>query len=181
MKKTHAHLVAVLAACLAVASCSPTPDSPEAMAELHAEVLGMIDEFKQDDPGIAKFFSSSYGYAVFPDIGKGGIGIAGAYGNGEVFEQGEVVGFCDVSQASIGIQLGGQSYSEVVFFQDKRSLDSFKNGTFELAAQVSAVVVKAGASEAADYSDGVVIFTKVQGGLMYEVSIGGQEFDYEAK
>lgn len=169
------------AVALIVAACSPTPDSPEEAREQHDEVVKTINTFKQTDSGIDKFFEESYGYAVFPDIVKGGAGVGAADGSGEVYEQGVHVGYARVSQATVGIQLGGQSFAEAIFFKDKAALDDFRNGEFSLAAQVSAVVVKAGAAEKADYQNGVAVFTQPNGGLMYEVSVGGQEFDYDDK
>jgi lipid-binding SYLF domain-containing protein len=140
------------------------------------------------------FFARSYGYAVFPTIGKGGIGIGGAYGKGRVYEQGNYVGDTSVTQLSIGLQLGGQAYSQIVFFED----NEFTSGNFEFGAQASAVAITAGASAEATttgssagasggkhdattvgkYYKGMAVFTVAKGGLMYEASIGGQKFSY---
>jgi lipid-binding SYLF domain-containing protein len=147
------------------------------------------------------FFDKSYGYAVFPTIGKGGIGIGGAYGKGRVFAQGAYVGDTSVTQLSVGFQLGGQAYSQIVFFEDKRAFDEFTNGNFEFGAEASAVAITAGASAAAttagssagasggkhdattvgEYHKGMAVFTVAKGGLMYEASVGGQKFSYTAK
>jgi lipid-binding SYLF domain-containing protein len=143
--------------------------------------MAAIAEFKRADPSIDTFFKSAYGYAVFPEITKGGIGIGGAGGDGTVFEQGASVGSSSMSQVTVGLQLGGQTYREAIFFKDKAALDNFKGGNFEFAAGASAVAVKEGASKAASYANGVAIFTMAKGGLMFEASIGGQKFDYEAK
>ena len=139
-----------------------------------------IAEFKRADPGMDAFFKEAYGYAIFPEITKGGIGIGGAGGDGTVFEQGSSVGSSEMSQVTIGLQLGGQTYREAIFFKDKASLDNFKHGNFEFAAGASAVAVKNGASKAAGYEQGVAIFTMAEGGLMFEASIGGQKFSYDA-
>jgi lipid-binding SYLF domain-containing protein len=148
-----------------------------------------------------KFFDKSYGYAVFPTIGKGGIGIGGAYGKGRVYEKGKYVGDTSVTQLSIGLQLGGQAYSQIVFFEDKRAFDEFTSGNFEFGAQASAVAITAGASAGAstagasagasggkhdattvgEYYKGMAVFTVAKGGLMYEASIGGQKFSYTKK
>jgi lipid-binding SYLF domain-containing protein len=150
------------------------------------------------------FFAKSYGYAVFPTIGKGGIGIGGAYGKGRVYAQGNYVGDTSVTQLSVGFQLGGQAYSQIVFFEDKRAFDEFTSGNFEFGAQASAVAITAGASAAAtttgssagasggqhdattttagtEYHKGMAVFTVAKGGLMYEASIGGQKFSYTPK
>jgi lipid-binding SYLF domain-containing protein len=139
-----------------------------------------IQVFKKADPGISKFFSGSVGYAVFPTVGKGAIGIGGASGSGVLFEKGNPVGKTSLTQLTIGLQLGGQAYSEVVFFQNAAALGDFKKGNFALAAQVSAVAASSGASANAKYNGGVAVFTVAKGGLMYEASVGGQKFGYEA-
>ena len=146
----------------------------------HADVVKTISAFKEKDPSIAKFFGSAAGYAVFPTIGKGAIGIGGAHGTGELLVGGSALGKTSMTQVTIGLQLGGQAYSEVVFFEKPDKLDAFKKGDFEFAAQVSAVALKAGASANAKYTDGVLVFTMAKGGLMYEASVGGQKFGYEA-
>jgi lipid-binding SYLF domain-containing protein len=143
------------------------------------EARETIQVFKKADPGISKFFSASAGYVVFPTVGKGAIGVGGAHGSGILFEKGNPVGKATLTQVTIGFQLGGQSYSEVVFFQTAGTLTDFKKGKFELAAQASAVAASAGASANAKYTGGVAVFTVTKGGLMYEASVGGQKFGYE--
>ncbi|MGD2074862.1 MAG: YSC84-related protein [Gammaproteobacteria bacterium] len=147
------------------------------------------------------FFDNSYGYAVFPTIGKAGIGIGGAHGKGRVYAQGEYVGDTTMTQLSIGFQLGAQGYSQIVFFEDKRAFDEFTSGNFEFGAQASAVAITAGASAGAstagssagasggkhdattvgDYHKGMAVFTVAKGGLMYEASVSGQKFSYTPK
>jgi lipid-binding SYLF domain-containing protein len=161
------------------AGCSTAPKTSAAKAELAADVEEAIELFKKEDPGMAELFAKSYGYAVFPTVGKGAIGVGGAYGRGEVFEQGRKIGYADLSQGTIGLQLGGQTYSEVIFFENKRSLDKFKSGEFAFSAQASAVAATKGASANADFRDGVMVFTVEKTGLMYEASIGGQKFTFE--
>jgi len=150
-------------------------------AEGEKKALATIAEFKKTDPSMDAFFKEAYGYAIFPEITKGGIGIGGAGGDGTVFEQGASVGSSSMSQVTIGLQLGGQTYREAIFFKDKTALDNFKHGNFEVAAGASAVAAKSGASKTAGYDNGVAIFTMAKGGLMFEASIGGQKFDYEPK
>jgi len=144
------------------------------------DVNAAIAQVKTTDPGLQRFFDDSYGYAVFPSIAKGAIGIGGAYGKGLVYDQGALTGEAELAQATIGLQLGGQAYLEIIFFRDKVDLDRFKSGSFEFAAQASAVAVTAGASADVDYSKGVAVFTQAKAGLMYEASIGGQTFKYSA-
>ena len=135
-------------------------------------------EFIEKDSFLGNLFSTSYGYVIFPNVGKGAIGVGGAAGNGTVYEGGSAVGAAKLKQVSIGFQFGGQAYREVIFFENKEALDRFKEDKFEFAAQASAVAVTAGASANARYNNGVMVFTQAKGGLMYEASIGGQKFDY---
>jgi lipid-binding SYLF domain-containing protein len=145
------------------------------------KALEAIAEFKKADPSIDTFFRDAHGYAVFPEITKGAVGIGGAAGDGTVFEGGAGVGSTSMTQVTIGLQLGGQTYREIIFFKDKAALDNFKAGNFEVAANASAIAVKEGASKTAGYNNGVAIFTMGIGGLMFEASIGGQKFTYEPK
>jgi lipid-binding SYLF domain-containing protein len=140
-----------------------------------------IADFKKNDPDLQAFFDKAWGYAVYPDVGKAGMGIGGAHGGGVVFEHGKLIGSTKLSQLSIGFQLGAQVYQEIIFFETKAALDDFKSGNYELGAQASAVVVTAGASADAGYDHGVAVFTLAKGGLMYEASVGGQKFSYKPK
>ncbi|MBC7874528.1 MAG: hypothetical protein H7Y01_11055 [Ferruginibacter sp.] len=135
-------------------------------------------EFIRVDGLMQSLFDNSYGYVIFPNVGKGGIGIGGAAGNGIVYEGGNVIGKAQLKQVSIGFQFGGQVYREVIFFETKEGLDRFREDNFEFSAQASAVAATAGASANVKYANGVMIFTQQKGGLMYEASIGGQKFDY---
>lgn len=145
------------------------------------------------------FFSKSYGYAVFPTIGKGGLVVGAAHGDGNVYERGKRIGKTSMTQLSVGMQAGGQAYSEIIFFKDKAALDEFTSGNFEFGAGVSAIAITAGASAtagtsgsgaaasgskehastAANYYKGMAIFTIAKGGLMYEASVSGQKFSFE--
>jgi len=144
------------------------------------------------------FFRNSYGFAVFPKIGKVGIGIGGAHGKGRVYKKGKYVGNTSMTQVSIGLQLGGQTFSQIIFFQDERAFRDFTSGNFEFGAQATAVAITAGASASATttgssagagsnerkaktrgkYNKGMAVFTIAKGGLMYEASIGGQKYKY---
>ncbi len=145
-----------------------------------------------------KFFDTAHGYAIFPTIGKGGVGIGGAYGKGRVYEKGKHIGDTSVTQLSVGLQLGGQAYSEIVFFEDARALKEFTSGNFEFGAGASAVAITAAAGAMAStqgssagasggrhdattvgkYYKGMATFTVAKGGLMYEASLSGQKFSY---
>jgi hypothetical protein len=135
-------------------------------------------ELERADPGLARFFEGAAGYAVFPSVGKGGAGLGGAHGTGVLYEKGVARGETTLTQVTVGLQLGGQVYTEVVFFETEKALAHFKKGEFAMAAQVSAVAAAAGASANAKYVDGVSVFTLAKGGLMAEASVGGQKFSY---
>ena len=143
------------------------------------EARETIADFKETNSKITKHFNSAYGYAVFPSIGKGGIGIGGAAGKGTVFKGGAAVADCKMSQVTIGFQLGGQKYAEVIFFEDAKAYERFVSNKFEFAAQVSAIAITAGVSLDAKYTDGMMVITNAIGGLMYEASVGGQKFKTE--
>jgi lipid-binding SYLF domain-containing protein len=166
-------------ACALLTGCSTTPQTAEKQAALTTRSENAVATAKKADPGLQKFFDTAAGYAVFPSVGKGGVGVGGAYGRGEVFAGGKLVGYATLSQASIGLQLGGQKYTELIFFETKAALDRFKSGSFAFAAQASAVALKSGVSANAKYSDGVAVFTLGEAGLMYEASVGGQKFAYQ--
>ena len=138
------------------------------------------EEFIKKDPLMKNLFDNSAGYVIFPNVGKGAIGVGGAAGNGIVYEGGRAVGKAKLKQLTIGLQLGGQSYREVIFFESQAALNQFKGGNFELSAQASAVAADKGASADVKYRNGIMIFTQEKGGLMYEASVGGQKFDYNA-
>ncbi len=132
-----------------------------------------------DTDGLMKnLFRDAYAYAILPNVGKGGMGIGGAAGNGVVFKNDQLIGMAKMTQLTIGFQWGGQAYREVIFFENSEALERFKENRLEFSAQASAVAVTAGASANAKYSDGVMIFTQTKGGLMYEASIGGQKFSF---
>ena len=148
----------------------------------------------------ADFFKTAYGYAVFPTIGKGGVGVGGAFGKGCVIAKGKHVGDTSMTQLSIGFQLGGQGYSEIIFFQDERAYNEFTSGNFEFGADATAVAITLGASAKASstgasagasatkheaatagaYHKGMATFTIVKGGLMYEAAVSGQKFSYKS-
>jgi lipid-binding SYLF domain-containing protein len=154
---------------------------PNPKDKMELKVQAAILEVKKADPGMEEWFKTAAGYAVFPTVGKGGMGIGGAHGKGLVIAGDRVIGKTSLSQVTIGLQLGGQAYAEFIFFRDATALADFKRGNYEMNAQASAVAATAGASADADYNSGVAVFTHVSGGLMYEASVGGQKFKFEPK
>lgn len=135
-------------------------------------------EFLEADWQMDKWFKESVGYVIFPNVGKGGLGVGGAAGNGVLYENGTATGMAKLTQLSIGFQAGGQAYQEIIFFENSEALKRFKENNVELSAQVSAVAATVGASADAEYSEGVIVFTLQKGGLMYEASVGGQKFKF---
>lgn len=148
-------------------------------AELDKQVKESTTLFSKTDSSITKLFSSAAGYAVFPKVAKGGLGVGAARGTGQLFEKGKVMGETKLTQVTIGFQAGGQVYSEVIFFENETTLKNFKEGNFEFSAQVSAVAAAEGAAKNAKYEHGVAVFTLAGTGLMFEASVGGQKFDYK--
>ena len=176
MMKKSVLLTLVVAAFLSV-STNTVFAGWDANAEKKAR--DTIGAFKKTDKGLNAFFDKAAGYAVFPTVGKGAIGIGGAHGKGTVFAKGAAIGSTTLTQVTVGFQLGAQVYIELIFFKDDAALQNFKRGDYELGAQISAVAVTLGASADADYSKGVAVFTIAEGGLMYEAAVGGQKFKYE--
>lgn len=169
-----------------------------AYADMYSDAIGV---FKKS-PAVQPFFEDAYGYAVFPTVGKGGIGIGGAYGKGQVYRGGKVTGSTQLFKATIGFQLGGQAFKQIIFLEDKRAYDEFTSGNFEFDAAASAVAITAGAQAKAgtegatagasagprtgtqagtSYTKGMAVFVHTTGGLMYEAAIGGQKFTFKPK
>ena len=191
--RTMKTLIALWFAALAVVA-------PAALAD---DISTTIDNFR--GAGAGDFIDDAYGYAVFPSIGKGGIGIGGAHGKGEVYVGGKRVGQTKMNQITYGLQLGGQVYSQMIFFRDKRAFEDFTSGNFEFGAQATVVALTAGAQASTstggggntssgtdadsskvnasekqyDGRSGMAVFTIAKGGLMYEATLGGQKFKYE--
>jgi lipid-binding SYLF domain-containing protein len=169
--------------------------APVVSASEAADDKNAISAFMESDV-VASFHKKAYGYAVFPSIGKGGIGIGGAHGSGRVYRGGKKTGDVVMNQVSIGFQLGGQVYRQIIYFKDKRAFDEFTSGQFEFSAQAEAIAVTAsagaqagteGASSSANasqgktgYYKGLIVFTMGKGGLMYQAALGGQKYDYTA-
>ena len=192
MKKSHRFSIIFLAVFLTMALAIP------AQADNYAKTI----EIYKKSPVVQPFFNNCYGYAVFPTIGKAGFGIGGSYGTGQVYQGGKVTGETSLIKASIGFQAGGQAFSEMIFFEDKRAYDEFTGGNFEFDATASAVAITAGveakggtegatasasagpatgAQAKTKYHKGMVVFTQAKGGLMYEAAIGGQKFNFKPK
>jgi lipid-binding SYLF domain-containing protein len=139
-----------------------------------------VDYFKKFAPSLNRFFEQAYGFAVFPDVFKGGLFmVGGGHGKGYVYEQNNLVGHSSITQLNVGPQLGGQSFSEIIFFQKQHDLDNFKKGNYELNAQVTAIIVTTGMATNTDFSNGVAVFVLPKAGIMAEATVGGQKFSYQ--
>jgi lipid-binding SYLF domain-containing protein len=161
--------------------CETAPKGEVEKSSLVDDAGAALNQMKASDPSLNDFLNTSHAYAIFPSVGKGGLVAGGAYGRGVVYEQGNMIGYSDMSQATVGAQVGGQTYSELITFEHKSDLDRFTTSTLRFSANASAVALKSGAGAAARYTDGVAIFVKPQGGLMAEASIGGQQFKFQPK
>ncbi len=172
-------LAAFGAAALFLAGCSTAPETGSERSELNNDASATLNDFRTQDPSLGNLIDSSFGYAIFPSIGKGAAGVGGAYGQGEVYQQGKRVGFADMTQATVGASLGGETYSELILFQDANALQAFQSGQLTFAGDVSAVAAKAGAGADVKWAHGMSVFVLVKGGLMTEASVGGQKFNYQ--
>jgi lipid-binding SYLF domain-containing protein len=154
--------------------------NPQGETEQLEAAAATVAKFKAEDSTLKVYFDKAYGYAVFPKIGTAGFIFAGAYGRGIVYQGGKPVGRASVTQASVGLTIGGETSSELLFFKDKAALDHFEGGNLEFSAEASAVIAREGAAAKASYDNsGVAVFVHVLGGAMLQASIGGQKFAYQ--
>jgi len=179
MRSASLYTCLIAGALLTLAGCATAPDTEAKKADLHANVDKAMTRIKTLDPSVQNKLANAYGYAIFPSVAKGGAIVGGAYGRGEVYEQGKMVGWADLSQATIGAQLGGQSFSQLILFENKAALENFKNGKLKFAANASAVALKSGAADSAGYTDGVLVLVEPISGLMVEAALGGQSFSFQ--
>ena len=177
----HCCALACILALVAVGACSTAPRTSEGKMDIEEEAATALAKARKADPTLERFLNRSAGYAVFPAVGKGAVGVGGAYGKGVLYQGGRVVGYTDLSQGTVGLQLGGQSYSQIIVFENSRALQTFKEENLRFSAQATAVALRSGAGANAEFADGVAVFTMDEVGLMYEASIGGQYFGYQPK
>ena len=163
----------------AATGCATAPTSAEGKAALDRDVNSALARANVRDSSLQPFLDKAHGYAILPGVAKGAFGVGGAYGKGVVFERGTKIGYCDLSQATIGPSLGGQTYTEIIVFENKAALDDFKAGQVKFAGQATAVGLRAGSGANAQYRNGVHVLTVDEQGLMLEASIGGQTFTFQ--
>jgi lipid-binding SYLF domain-containing protein len=168
----------LLAAALFSSGCHTAPKNQAQKDALRSDANNAVDKMAAQDTSLRGKLEGAYGYAVFPEIGKGGLIVGGSYGRGVVFEQGQFIGYADLTKVSVGLQAGGQAFRELILFQNKEALDDLRFGKLKFDATASAVAVNAGAAATADYRNGVLVFAQPIGGLMAEASVGGQEFGF---
>lgn len=166
---------------LALGACATAPGSVQGKADIETDAANVLAAARAADPTLGAIFDSSSGYAVFPTVGKAAAGFGGAYGRGVLYEHGRAVGYCDLTQATVGMQFGGQVYSEIIAFATSDAVETFKQGNLGFAAQATAVALQSGAGANAKFTDGVAVFTMDEAGLMYEAAVGGQNFSYEPR
>lgn len=159
--------------------CTATPGKARVRATLSSDTQRAIEVFRARDPAIQRFFDNSYGYAVLPKIFKGAVWVGGAHGKGIVFERGTMIGYCNMSQATLGFSFGGEFFREIIFFQTKQDLDMFKASEFTFSAQATAVALTTGAAAKASYKNGMAVFITHDSGLMVDASLGGQKFYFD--
>lgn len=163
----------------AIGGCSGW--DPQQAQKEDLTIQATVAQFKKADPSMQTYFDNAYGYVVFPTVGKGAYIVGGGYGKGWVYAQEALIGHARITQITVGAQIGGQSYSEIIFFKDAEALELFKTGNLAFAAQATAVIANEGASKDRSYNDGVAVFTLPKAGAMAEASIGGQKFNFYPK
>lgn len=163
---------------VSLVGCSTAPEKKTERMDLKTMAADTLNRAYAADPSLRGFIDRSAGYAVFPEVGKGGLVVAGGYGKGVLYEKGQVAGYCDMTQATVGATVGGQKFAEILAFETPDALAAFKNGDYSLNAQASAVAIKSGASSDARYNESVAVFTLAESGLMADASVGGQKFRF---
>lgn len=163
---------------VAIVGCSTAPQSASGQQDLRNSAQTALAEAYRRDPSLQNTLNNSAGYAVLPTVGEGGLIVGGGYGKGAVYEKGQIVGYCDLSSASIGAKIGGKEFSEIIAFETPKPLADFKNGRFTVSADASAVALRDGVAASTPFRDNVAVFVFNQGGLMADASIGGQTFRF---
>jgi lipid-binding SYLF domain-containing protein len=172
-------LALVGAAAMLLGGCSTAPETNSERAQLHNDTDATMSDFKVQDPSLDGLLRNSYGYAIFPSVGKGAVGVGAAYGQGQVYENGKMIGYADMSQANVGASIGGQTFAELIVFRTPEAMQAFKSSQLTFTADVSAVAAKAGAASNVKWTNDIAVFSWVKGGLMADAAIGGQKFNFQ--
>jgi len=170
---------ALIGATTLFTGCTTTAPKTEANREaLSADAEAAMKKMQIEDSSLRDFLDKAYGYVIFPSVGKGGLIVGGAYGRGEVYRQGQLAGYADLTSGSVGLQAGGQTFSELIVFATEKAYNDFADGDFALSATASAIALKAGAAGQAHFENGIAVFVKPEGGLMAELSLGGERLRF---
>jgi len=164
---------------IAISACATAPKSASGRSDLVTASEATLGRMRVKDPALAGLLATSAGYAVFPEIGKGGLLVGAAYGRGVLYQNGRRIGFVDLNQGSLGAQLGAQTFTELIVFRDRFAIEKLKAGEFSLSGNASAVILAEGAAATAEFTQqGVAVFVEPRGGAMVEVSVSGQEINF---
>lgn len=179
--KIHRAVRLLLSAALLamLSACATAPKTEVGKSDLKREADAALRLARSTNSGFDSIIRSAPGYAVFPSVGKGGFGVGGAYGRGILYENGAMVGYTDLTQVTVGFQLGGQKYTEILVFDNTDAINRFRQGNFQFSAQATAVALKSGEGVNAKFTNGIAVFTMDESGLMYEASVGGQKFSFQ--
>ena len=169
------------AALLLSAACAGTPKTEHESSTFDMKARAALDTMKQRDPGLERMLGQAHGYVIFPSVGKGGFIAGGAHGNGVVYERGQKVGYAELNQASIGAQIGAETFSELILLKTPQALEKVKRDQFAFGAKASAVAITKGAAAGARFKDGVAVFIMPEGGLMVDISVNGQKIRFEPR
>jgi lipid-binding SYLF domain-containing protein len=177
--RTHLVLAPALAVIVSFAvGCSSSPDTPQSRQTLRTDAKAALDAMAARDPGVRDFVDRAHGYAVFPKVGKGAAVVGGASGRGVVYEKGEIVGYAQLKQASIGLQAGAQTYSELLVFENETALGKLRAGNLTLGAEAAAYALQSGGGREYRYQNGVAIFTLPRSGVMAAAAVSGQKITF---
>lgn len=168
-------------AALALAACATAPKTPSGKATLESRAEATLQTMRAADPELESVLTGAAGYAVFPEIGKGGVVVGAAYGRGVLYERGRVTGFVELNQGSLGAQLGAQTFSELIVLRTQSAVERMKGGDFSLGGNVSAIALTTGAAASAQFQDGVAVFVLPKGGVMAELTLSGQQVNFEPR
>jgi len=181
MKGMAQGAMALLLAGALLSGCSTAPVTQEDRNELVREATDALAQMVAVDPGVDSLIRRGYGYALFPEVVKGGLVLGGGYGRGVVYEQGQHVGYASLAQASFGLQIGGHSYRELIVFENKAAMDRFRENRLDFTADAEAVLADGGATANAQFIDGIVVVIAPRSGAMAQAAIGGQQISYVPK
>ncbi|MBA3272893.1 MAG: lipid-binding SYLF domain-containing protein [Chthoniobacterales bacterium] len=174
-------LVAAATAGIGMVGCRATPETAGEKRALKSEGEAALERMYSWGPDLEAFVDGAHGYAIFPSVGKAGLLVGAAYGRGEVYRGGEMIGYADITQGTVGAQVGAQEFSELIVFETETAMQRFIDDAFDVTANASAIILKEGAGAAWNYDNGVVIIVQPKSGAMAEATVGGQKFDYTPK